>query len=227
MTKLQNSIFQILSLTWCLMFWVVPAVFIWVYGGLSWSIHPLPIVFSIIFALLIGYIPMVFLGIGVVVIVESVLRGGRKGVLRISSESWHAKTTEIDGATLCSYCWSVPKNMISSFMVQSVVYVLCCIYFLYLCGYVWVLTWSRDRNRDVTIFDVMFKSDRKKEALFHPRNPDVVSSPQKKVVPAPKGPNIVKRAFVRCLVFIGEICGTFLDTITILKQKACPRIEKI
>lgn len=231
MTKLKNSIFQIISLTWCLLFWVVPALYFWTVLGSERMRADIGLgafgagFASIIFALLIGYVPMVFFGIGIVVITESVIRGGRSSVLLISSESWHAQIVSVREKTLCSYCWSVPFRMIDRALEVLSTFVVSTCSFVYLCLYVWFMSWSRDRNHSVSIFDVL-RDNVKAKRLFHPRLAVVTPAPVKETS-LPKAPSRSRSVFIRGLQLFTDLLSTVWGTAVMLKKKACPLIREI
>lgn len=228
MKKLKNSIFQILSLTWCLLFWVVPALYFWTVlkseslradiglGALGAGFV------SIAFALIIGYVPMVFFGVGIVVITESVIRRGRSSVLFISSESWHAQIVSVREKTLCSYCWSVPFRMIER---VAYTWAFLCTY-VALCLYVWFMSWSRDRNHKISITDVLRQDYLGPKDLFHPRLAVITPAPVKEISP-PKEPSLFRLVCIRGLQLFTDLLSTMWGTVVMLKKKACPLIREI
>lgn len=225
MKRLRNNVFQILSLTWCLMFWVVPALYFWSVlqhePGLDTIIT---ILSSVVRALILGYVPMVFLGVAPVVIVESFLKKKGAGALSISSDSWHAKIAGTRYGTLCSYCWLIPRKLIGTILLYCVMSLISVADYFCLCIYVWCKSWTRERNKSVTIIDVMSKPGVDQSHLFHPpRSP-------KHVLKVPSNSGLIKSLIgygVDALLFVGGIIKAFSQVLSTLKQKACPRIEVI
>lgn len=166
---------------------------------------------------------MVFFGVGLVVIIESVIRKGMNSVIYISSESWHAQTTGAKGKTLCSYCWMVPAQTLGCVIesISNLVFAVFCYLITFM--YIWFMSWFRDRNYKITVKDVVSMDNVGLSDLFHPR---MVVASVENAKPF-KEPSRFRLVFVRCRKFVMDVLCTVYNIIVTLKRKACPMIQKI
>lgn len=158
--------------------------------------------------MLLSYIPMVFLGIAPLVLVEATLYRSEGKNLQIPYHVWHGDYLPMSqGHTLCSHCWKTPLRLYAGIIDQIIMACLFCLRTLSIVIYFTFMSLlQKERNSEFGFFETVWNCEISMDNLFIP-----TTQPAK---------TIQKKSG-----FLPALLAKTSNVLEMLKKKACPTIS--